>query len=95
MSINKDTVRKAARLGHIEVPEAELDGWAKQLGGILKWIEQLQEVNTDNVEPLANVVDIELKLRADIVDDGNDPEKVLSNAPESVEGYYVVPKVVE
>jgi aspartyl-tRNA(Asn)/glutamyl-tRNA(Gln) amidotransferase subunit C len=94
-SMDKETVRKAARLGRIEVAEADLDGWAKQLSGILKWIEQLQEVKTDGVEPLANVVDIDLALRKDAVNDGGDPDKVLSNAPESVEGYYVVPKVVE
>ena len=95
VSMDKETVRKAARLGRIEIAEADLDGWAKQLSGILKWIEQLQEVNTDNVEPLANVVDIELHLREDEQTDGGDPGKVLSNAPETVEGYYVVPKVVE
>ncbi len=95
MSMDKETVRKAARLGRIEVAEADLDGWAKQLSGILKWIEQLQEVNTDGVEPLANVVDIDLMLRKDAVTDGGNPDKVLSNAPETVEGYYVVPKVVE
>jgi aspartyl-tRNA(Asn)/glutamyl-tRNA(Gln) amidotransferase subunit C len=90
-----ETVRKAARLGRIEVAEADLPNWAKQLSGILKWIEQLQEVSTDGVEPLANVVDIELELREDEVTDGGDSGKVLSNAPETVEGYYVVPKVVE
>lgn len=95
MSFDKDTVRKAARLGRIEVPEAELEGWAKQIGGILKWIEQLQEINTDNVEPLQSIVDIPLHLRADEVTDGGDAQKVLSNAPESVEDYFVVPKVVE
>ncbi len=95
MSMDKDTVRKAASLGRLEIPEGDLDRWAKQLSGILKWIEQLQDVNTDGVEPLASVVDIELHLRKDEVNDGGDPERVLSNAPESVEGYYVVPKVVE
>ena len=95
MSITKDTVRKMATLARIEVEDSALDGWAKQLNGILKWIEQLQEVNTDGVEPLANVVDIDLALRKDEVNDGGSPEKVLSNAPEQTENYYVVPKVVE
>jgi aspartyl-tRNA(Asn)/glutamyl-tRNA(Gln) amidotransferase subunit C len=95
MSMDKETVRKAARLGRIAVPEADLEGWAKQLGGILKWIEQLQEVNTENVEPLQSIVDIKLHLRKDEVNDGGNPERVLSNAPETAENYFVVPKVVE
>lgn len=95
MSFDKETVRKAARLGRIEVPEADLEGWAKQISGILKWIEQLQEINTDNVEPLQCIVDIPLYLREDTVTDGGHPEDILSNAPEMVENYFVVPKVVE
>lgn len=95
MSMDKATVRKVATLARLDVPEANLDRVAGQLDGLLKWIEQLQEVNTDNVEPLASVSDITLKLRPDIVNDGGDPDRVLANAPETVEGYFVVPKVVE
>lgn len=95
MVMDKQTVRKVATLARLEIPETDQDKVAAQLGGILTWIEQLQAVNTDGIEPLANVVNIELKLRKDEVTDGGSPEKVLSNAPETVENYYVVPKVVE
>jgi aspartyl-tRNA(Asn)/glutamyl-tRNA(Gln) amidotransferase subunit C len=95
MSMDKDTVRKVARLARLEVQDAELDSRAAQLGGILKWIEQLQELNTDNVEPLRNVVDMELKLRPDVVNDGGYADEILANAPEHTQGFFVVPKVVE
>ncbi|MGB4056865.1 MAG: Asp-tRNA(Asn)/Glu-tRNA(Gln) amidotransferase subunit GatC [Alphaproteobacteria bacterium] len=95
MSITKDIVRKVASLARIEMNEAELDRMTPKLNGILSWIEQLQAVNTDGVEPLANVANIELKLRPDVITDGNCPDKVLANAPEEVGGFFVVPKVVE
>lgn len=95
MSIDKNTVRKVASLARLEMSEADLDIMTPKLNGILKWIEQLQALNTDNVEPLANVANIELKLRPDRVTDGNDAAKVLANAPEEVGGFFVVPKVVE
>lgn len=95
MSMDKATVRKVARLGRLALSDEELERMGVQINGILKWIEQLAEVNTDNIEPLANVVDIDLKLRKDEVTDGGDASKVLSNAPEESQGFYVVPKVVE
>jgi aspartyl-tRNA(Asn)/glutamyl-tRNA(Gln) amidotransferase subunit C len=95
MAMDKDTVRKVARLSRLEMSEAEIERTSVQLNGILKWIEQLGAVNTDNVEPLANVANIELTLRPDEVTDGGDAAKVLANAPEKVQGFYVVPKVVE
>lgn len=95
MSIDKETVRRVAGLANIEMTEAALDETTPKVAGIMKWIEQLAEVNTDNVEPLANVVDSELHLRKDIVTDGNCAEAVLANAPEAKQGFFVVPKVVE
>ena len=95
MTMDKNTVRKVATLARLEVPDSDLDRVGGQLNGILKWIEQLQAVNTDGVEPLASVVDITLKLREDVVNDGGDPARVLANAPETTENFYVVPKVVE
>ena len=89
------TVKKVARLARLEMNEAELEAVRVKLGNIMKFVEQLGEVNTDNVEPLANVVDITLRLRPDVVDDGNAQEKVLANAPEATSGFFVVPKVVE
>lgn len=95
MSMDKDATRKVARLSHLEMDEEKLDLMGPQLNGILKWVEQLEEVDTETVEPLANVANIELKLRKDEVNDGGDPDKVLANAAEKVQGFYVVPKVVE
>lgn len=95
MSLDKDTVRKVSKLAHIRMEDTELERMSPQLSGILHWIEQLEQVNTDNVEPLANVVDIALFLREDKITDGGYAEKILKNAPEETQGYFVVPKVVE
>ncbi len=89
------TIKKVATLARLEMNESELEAVRVKLGNIMKFVEQLGEVNTDNVEPLANVVDIKLRLREDVVNDGGQQEKVLANAPESMEGFFVVPKVVE
>lgn len=95
MSIDKATVQKIASLARIQVTEADLNYYAPQLQNILSWAEQLQEANTDGVEPLANVSEIACRLRDDVVNDGGNAEAVLKNAPESVEGFYVVSKIVE
>ena len=89
------TVKKVATLARLEMNESELEAVRVKLGNIMKFVEQLGEVNTDNIEPLANVVDIKLRLREDDVNDGGQQEKILANAPESMEGFFVVPKVVE
>ena len=89
------TVKKVATLARLEMNEDELEAVRVKLGSIMKFVEQLGEVNTDNIEPLANVVDISLRLRDDVVNDGGQQEKVLANAPESLEGFFVVSKVVE
>ncbi len=93
--MDKQTVMKVARLARIETTEEEAEKLVPQLGNIIGWIEQLSDVNTDNVEPLANVGDITLPLREDQVSDGDCAEKVLANAPEETQGFFVVPKVVE
>ena len=95
MSIDKNTVRKVASLACIDMTDEDIDRLTPRVAGILKWVEQLQKVNTDKVAPLANVVDSELHLREDKVTDGNCQEKILANAPETVGGYFVVPKIVE
>lgn len=89
------TVKKVATLARLEMEDSELEAVRVKLGSIMKFVEQLNEVNTDNVEPLANVVDIKLRLREDVVNDGGTQDKVLANAPESMEGFFVVSKVVE
>lgn len=95
MSMDKATVKKVATLARLAITEEQADKLAPQLSGLLKWVEQLGEVNTDNVAPLASVVNMEMELRADKVTDGDIQSDVLANAPEAMEGFFVVPKVVE
>jgi aspartyl-tRNA(Asn)/glutamyl-tRNA(Gln) amidotransferase subunit C len=89
------TVKKVATLSRLEMNDVELEAVRVKIGNIMKFVEQLGEVNTDNVAPLANVVDIKLRLRDDVINDGEQQQKVLSNAPESLEGFFVVSKIVE
>ncbi|WP_421935736.1 Asp-tRNA(Asn)/Glu-tRNA(Gln) amidotransferase subunit GatC [Phenylobacterium sp.] len=95
MAIDAATVRKVARLARIAEPEEKLDQLAKELSGILNWIEQLNEVDTDGVEPMTTAVHTTLPMRDDVVTDGGDPARVLGNAPKSANNFFVVPKVVE
>ncbi|MBX7198709.1 MAG: Asp-tRNA(Asn)/Glu-tRNA(Gln) amidotransferase subunit GatC [Rhodospirillaceae bacterium] len=95
MSIDNATVRRIATLARIEVTDAELSTWAGQLNGIMGWIEQLKEVNTDGVAPMSGGTDLKLTLRADQVTDGGIVDQVLMNATEPQDGYFTVPKVVE
>lgn len=95
MSLDKESVKKVASLARIRMSDEELERMVPQLSKIIGFVEQLAEVNTDNVEPLANVVDITPELRKDVVNDGDCADKVLENAPEETQGYFVVPKVVE
>ena len=89
------TVKKVATLSRLEMNDTELEAVRVKLGNIMKFVEQLDEVNTDNIAPLANVVDIKLRLREDVVSDGDQQQKVLANAPEALEGFFVVSKIVE
>lgn len=95
MSVDKKTVSKVARLARIAVPEERLEPMAKELNGILAWIEQLNEVDVDGVEPMTTPVAMQLPLREDVVTDGGIRDQVLANAPKSEDGFFVVPKVVE
>ena len=95
MSIDKATVSRVAELARLKLQENELEPIAKDLGSVLEWINTLNEVNTDGIEPLANINGQELPLREDKVSDGNYPEKILKNAPQESSGFFVVPKVVE
>ena len=95
MAIDAATVRKVAKLARIQMPEARLEPLAAELNGIMQWIEQLAEVDTDGVEPMASAVAATLPLREDIVTDGGDASVVLANAPKSERWFFVVPKVVE
>ena len=96
MTIDAATVRKVARLARIAQPEETLEKLAGELNGIMAWIEQLGEVDTDGVEPMTSAVEgLSLPMRDDVVTDGDNPERVLKNAPKSEDGFFVVPKVVE
>jgi aspartyl-tRNA(Asn)/glutamyl-tRNA(Gln) amidotransferase subunit C len=95
VSVDKNTVRKVARLARIAVPEDKLEPLAGELNGILAWIEQLNEVDVEGVEPMTTPVAMSLPLREDVVSDGNIRDKVLANAPRTEDGFFVVPKVVE
>ena len=95
MSVDKKTVTHLARLARLDLPDAELDHLAGELNHILHFVEQLAEVNTDGVQPMTSVAHMTLPRRADAVTDGGYPERVLANAPEAVDGFYLVPKVVE
>lgn len=95
MAMDRNTVAHVAQLARLRVPERELESLSGELGGILDWIEQLRDVETEGVQPLAAVVESELYRRHDGVDDGDIRDDVLANAPETQQGYFVVPKVVE
>ena len=95
MAIDAATVRKVAKLAHIREAEDRLEPLARELSGIMAWIEQLNEVDTDGVEPMTSAVAVKLPWREDVVTEGGDPAKVLANAPKTDRGFFVVPKVVE
>jgi aspartyl-tRNA(Asn)/glutamyl-tRNA(Gln) amidotransferase subunit C len=95
MSVTNEQVRHIARLARIAMSDDELERLVPELNNILGWVEQLGEVNTDGVEPLATVIDQELRLRDDVVNDGNIREEILANAPEAQHGFFAVPKVIE
>jgi aspartyl-tRNA(Asn)/glutamyl-tRNA(Gln) amidotransferase subunit C len=95
MSLDLATVRRIATLARIHVDDAELPALQADLNGILGWIEQLNEVDVEGVEPLTGAAQMALKMREDVVTDGGYPEKVLANAPERAGDFFVVPKVIE
>lgn len=95
MSIDTETARKVAKLARIRVEEQDLPALAEEFNAILGFVEQLNEVNVDDVEPMTSVTPMRLKRRDDVVTDGNMQNKILSNAPDAREGFFAVPKVVE
>ena len=95
MAIDAATVKKVARLARIRVADAELEPLAGELSTILAWIEQLNEVDTEGVAPMASTEAVKLPMREDVVTDGGDPQAILANAPKADRNFFVVPKVVE
>jgi len=95
MSLDSATVRRIARLARIHVEDAEAEQRAGELNGILGWIEQLNEVDVEGIDPLTGAAQMAMRLRADAVTDGGMPDLVLGNAPDRAGTFYAVPKVVE
>jgi len=95
MSVDEKTVRHVAKLARIAMSDGEVAALVPELNAILGWVEQLAKVDTDGVEPLTAVIDLKLRLRDDIVTDGNFRDKVLANAPDAQHGFFAVPKVIE
>ncbi|PIW27644.1 MAG: Asp-tRNA(Asn)/Glu-tRNA(Gln) amidotransferase GatCAB subunit C [Rhodobacterales bacterium CG15_BIG_FIL_POST_REV_8_21_14_020_59_13] len=95
MSVTEDDVRRIARLARISEPSDRLAALTGELNGILDWIEQLNEVDVEGVEPMTTPVRFPLPQREDVVTDGGIRDKILINAPSSEEGFFVVPKSVE
>ena len=95
MKIDKNTTIKIAKLARLKVKDNEITELSNQLSSIMDWVELLNEVNTDNIEPLNNVSMAKLPLRKDEQSYVDQSNEVLSNAPEKLENYFVVPKVVE
>ena len=95
MKINKNTINKIARLSRIKLEDKESEDYIKDLNHILNWVEQLNEVNTENVEPLSNISSSIFPKREDVSKDANSSEEILENAPDKLEGFFAVPKVVE
>ena len=95
MSVDAATVRRIAHLARIAVAEGEVEHLKDEINAMLAFVEQLQEVNVEGVEPMTSVTPMVMKKRADVVTDGNNADAVLRNAPATENNYFLVPKVVE
>jgi aspartyl-tRNA(Asn)/glutamyl-tRNA(Gln) amidotransferase subunit C len=95
MSVSNEQVRHIAKLARIAMSDEDIDRLAPELNNLLGWLEQLAEVDTEGVEPLATVIDQKLRLRDDVITDGDCRDDVLANAPDAQHGFFAVPKVIE
>ena len=95
MSVDTAQVRHIAKLARIAMSDADIEAMVPELNNILGWVDQLAEVDTEGVEPLTAVIDQKLRLRDDVVTDGDCRDAVLANAPEGQHGFFAVPKVIE
>ncbi|MEP3890447.1 MAG: Asp-tRNA(Asn)/Glu-tRNA(Gln) amidotransferase subunit GatC [Hellea sp.] len=94
-AVSAEDVKKIARLSRLHVEDDRLQPLADDLNGILAWIEQLNEVDVDGVEPMTSAVDMSAPLRKDAVTDGGIRDNILKNAPKKDDGFFVVPRSVE
>ena len=95
MSVDKDTVRRIARLARLRLEENRVEPMVQELNGILAWVEQLKEVDVEGVQPMTSVVKQRLKMRQDEVTEPDNAEALMANAPGGEDHFFVVPKVVE
>lgn len=95
MSVDKDTVRRIAKLSRIALDESRVAPMVDELNSIFAWVQQLNEVNIEGVRPLTSVVEQRLKMRDDVVTDGGNANELMANAPQGEDHFFVVPKVVE
>ncbi len=95
MSVTEKEVRHVAKLARLALSEEEIAKMVPELNNILGWVEQLGEVDTAGVEPLTAVIENQLRLRDDVVNDGNCRDDILKNAPDAQHGFFAVPKVIE
>ena len=95
MSIDKDTVKHISKLARISLDEKKVDSLSKDLTSIMKFIENLNKLNTDKIEPLTSIINTALKSRKDEVKDGKIRDQILKNSPEKNDEFFVVPKVIE
>ncbi len=95
MKVDRATVQHIARLARITVSDDEAARFEGELSGIIEWVEQLEEVDTDGVEPMTRVVEMAMTQRDDEVNDGGIADDIVANAPEKADHFFVVPKVVE
>ena len=95
MAVDEATVRRIARLARISVTDDEAKALQGELSTILDWVEQLNEVDVEGVEPMTSVVEMSMKMRDDVVADGECPDQVTANAPAKEDHFFMVPKVVE
>ena len=95
MSIDKDTVKHISKLARISLDEKKINNLAKDLSSIMKFIEKLNELNTDKTIPLTSIINSSLKSRKDEVKDGKIRDQILKNSPEKNEEFFVVPKVLD
>ena len=95
MSIDKDTVKHISKLARISLDDEKIDSLSKDLSSIIKFIEKLNELKTDETKPLTSIINSSLKLRKDEIKDGKIRDQILKNSPEKNEEFFVVPKVIE
>ena len=95
MSIDKDTVKHISKLARISLNEEKINSLSKDLSSIMKFIEKLNELNTDKINPLTSIINASLRTRKDEIKDGKIRDQILKNSPEKNEEFFVVPKVIE